>query len=90
MFGSSVFPPKYTFPPAVLSPAYGMIHGDLESVESVGGDLIAGFRCRCPSCGGTEILRVALPDHLASKLQVGKRIGIMRRGEHYIVQEASA
>jgi hypothetical protein len=81
--------PGPSFPPVtILSPLCGMVHGDLESLLSVDGDLIATFGCHCPHCGDRETCSVALPGHLEPELKtfMGKRIGIMRRDEKYVVR----
>ena len=75
-------------PVTILSPLCGMVHGDLENLQLVGGDLIASFGCHCTRCGARETRNVALPGDLAPELRalVGEPIGIMRRAERYVVR----
>jgi hypothetical protein len=75
--------------PSILSPLCGEVRGELMSVLPVdGGCIIATFACTCSECGGRKVVEVALPGEVALDLRplAGKRAGVMRSGEKYIVR----
>jgi hypothetical protein len=77
--------------PIIMSSFCGEIRGELTSVLPADGGIIAVFGCTCSECGGRKTVAVALPGELAPELRslAGKRAGVMRSGEKYLVRDFS-
>jgi len=76
-----------------LSSLCGMIRGILRAVEPADYDTIsATFNVPCHHCGSMLIRSVPLPAEYHDELVplVGRRVGIMRYEERYIIREFPA
>lgn len=76
-----------------LSSLCGMIRGTLRAVEPGDYDTIsATFNVPCHHCGSMLIRSVPLPVECRDELAplVGRRVGIMRYEERYIIREFPA
>lgn len=79
----------------VLSSKCGQVTGVLENIQSVAGDIVADFGCKCPHCGQPEVVQVAFPGRVWGQIEphMGHRITVLRYGEDYrvrCIQEAGS
>ena len=67
-----------------------VVRGKLDSVDHVAGAVVASMFCKC-KCGGSENIKVSLPDQYAPQLSQleGKSIMIVRAGYGYSMTEAA-